>query len=92
MVKADYKELDDLIDHLRSKGVVQFKGDYGDYNSDIGARKYADLTILPDAPVKPEKEPKKKEKDEEVSKKKGADGRTAEEQRELYGSVYDAEE
>ncbi len=80
MVKSDYKELDGLIDHLRAKGVVQYKAEG------------VELTLLPDAPVKPEKEPKKKDKDEQAAKKKGADGRTAEEQRELYGRVYDAEE
>ncbi len=77
-MKRDFKELDSLIDHLRAKGVVQYK------------TTEMELTILPEAPYKAEKE--KKVKDEYVEKKKGADGLNAEEQRERYNRVIDAEE
>lgn len=80
------KELSAMIDYLRSKGVVSYKGFLKDNSGP-----FIELVLLPDAPQVPEKE-SKKSKDEKVEKKKGADGRTAEEQRELYGSVLDAEE
>lgn len=81
MTASDFKELDKLIDHLRSKGVLVYKAEG------------LELTLLPDEPLKPVKEPKKTvEEILEGGKKVGADGRTAEEQRELYNTVIDAPE
>lgn len=79
MTKEDFKELDRLIDHLRSKGVLVYKAEG------------LELTLLPDEPIKPVKEPKKT-LDEVLEGKKrvGADGLTAEEQQELYNAVIDA--
>lgn len=77
-----FKELDELVDHLRSKGVVGYKS------------KDLELTILPDEPFKAPKE-RKKSVDEILEgdkKRKGADGLTAVEQFDRYGVVMDAEE
>lgn len=63
-------ELDQLIDFLRSKGVLQFSG-YG-----------FTLALLPDAPVVA---PVVEEKAPEKELKRGRDGLTAEEQADLYG-------
>lgn len=76
--KKQFSELAGLVDFLRSKGVVHYK------TVDV------ELTLLPDAPHVPEKE--KKERDDQPKKRPGADGKTAKEQRELYGCVMDAEE
>ncbi len=77
-----FKELDSLIDHLRSKGVLVYKS--GDL----------ELTLLPSEPPKVEKERKKTVDEilEEGKPKKGADGLTKVEQLDLYGVVMDAEE
>ena len=78
-MKTDFKQLDALIDHLRSKGVVSYKAD------DV------ELVLLADEPQKPE--PKVKKTVEEILEggvKKGADGLTAQAQEDLYGVVIDA--
>lgn len=81
--KKQFLELDNLIDHLRTKGITAFKGDYPGGT--------VELVLLPEEPFKAPKETKK-DREEQVSKRKGADGLTAEEQRERYGRVVDAEE
>lgn len=74
-----------LIDFLRRQGVLQYKGALD------GA--LVELTLLPEKPAKPIKEPKRSKNDLfEPSIKKGADGLTAEEQETLYGRVLDAKD
>ena len=86
MAKTEFKALDELIDHLRSKGVVSYKGPSYPFETTI------ELVLLPDEPMKPAKEPKKSVDEilESGVKKKGADGLTAEAQEDLYGVVIDA--
>lgn len=78
-MKTDFKKLDELIDYLRSKGVLSYESE--------GTK----LVLLTDEPVKPE--PKAKKTVEEILEegtKKGADGLTAQAQEDLYGVVIDA--
>ncbi len=81
-MKSEFKKLDELIDHLRSKGVLSYKAEG------------VELVLLPNEPPKPEKEKKhRKSLDEALDgegKKKGADGLTAEQQEDLYGVTLDA--
>lgn len=79
MTTNDFKELDKLIDHLRSKGVLVYKAEG------------LELTLLPEEPIKVPKETKKSvEEVLEGKRRVGADGLTAEEQADLYNSVIDA--
>lgn len=84
--KNQFSALDALIDHLRLKGVVAFKGLMP------GGEFVVELALLPNAPEKPFVEPKKTVDEILEPKKRGADGRTAEEQVDLYNVVLDAEE
>ena len=91
MAKTEFKALDEMIDHLRAKGVVSYKGSTLERFPD-GGREQIELVLLPDEPMKPVKEPKKSVDEilESGVKKKGADGLTAEAQEDLYGVVIDA--
>lgn len=78
------QKLTALIDYLRSKGVVAYKGP-------LGGNCGVELALLPSEPPKPEKEKPKKTVDELLEgKKRGADGLSAEQQEDLYGVVLDA--
>ncbi len=84
-MKPDFKQLDKLIEHLRSKGVVSYKGpDLDDAQ--------VELVLLPSEPPAPEKDKPKKSVEERLEGvKRGADGLTAEQQEDLYGAVIDAQ-
>lgn len=72
------KDLKNLIDFLRENGVVHFK--QGDLE-----------LVLIDKPVAPPPEEKPATNPLATPPKRGADGLTAEQQEELYGSPIDAE-
>lgn len=69
-IRSIESELNQLIDFLRSKGVLQFSG-YG-----------VTLALLPEAPAT---EATAAEEAPKQEAKRGRDGLTAEEQTELYG-------
>ncbi len=77
-MKSEFKKLDELIDHLRAKGVLSYKAEG------------VELVLLPNEPAKPEKQKRKSVEEIIEGKKKGADGLTAEQQEDLYGAAYDA--
>jgi len=81
---SDFKKLDALIDHLRAKGVTAFKGPLPDGDVPV------ELVLLPVEPMKDEPERKKSVEERLEGAPRGADGLTAEQQEELYGSVIDA--
>ncbi len=93
-MKSEFKALDALIDHLRSKGVAAFKGLHSGELIELAAYKAdgIELVLLEHEPAKPEKERKKSVDEILEPKRKGADGQTAEQQEALYGVVIDAEE
>ncbi len=76
------KDFSKAIKMLREEGILQFKGEL------LGGT--FEVTLLPERPVKPEKE--KKPDLDAPPKRRGQDGRSAEEQVALYGAVLDAEE
>ncbi len=88
-MKTDFTHLDRLIDHLRAKGVVSYKGPSLERFPE-GGREHVDLVLLPSEPPKPEKERKKSVEERLEGVKRGADGLTAEQQEDLYGAVIDA--
>lgn len=82
---SNFKKLDALIDHLREKGITAFKGPLDDDGAVV------ELVLLPSEPPKFEPEKRKKTIDEQLEgPPRGADGLTAEQQEDLYGSVIDA--
>lgn len=75
--------LEQLIDMLRTKGVVEFHGEWASAPVRIVLGPPPPLAATPD--VQPVDKPA-------VSGKVGRDGLTAEQQLEVYGCVMDAEE
>lgn len=82
---SKFKKLDDLIDHLRAKGVTAFKGPLEEDGPVV------ELVLMPTEPPKFEPEKRKKTIEEKLEgAPRGADGLTAEQQEDLYGSAIDA--
>lgn len=88
---SNFKRLDALIDHLRAKGVTAFKGSIDFEQRTDRLDDVVELVLTPTEPPKPEPEKRKKTIDEKLEgAPRGADGLTAEQQEDLYGSVIDA--
>lgn len=87
---SDFKKLDALIDHLRAKGVTAYKGSLDFAHAQDRLDDQVELALLPVEPMKDESERKKSVEERLEGLPRGADGLTAEQQEELYGSVIDA--